>query len=192
VLRRLAIGPGTLLDRPPEVGVARRLSRDQRQMLIVAFGAVVVAVVFVIAAIVATGDAQDDAPPAVDDADYVPFPAGEYDTIVGSIRDEGPVQFPDLLGGTRSFSLDLLDGDLVALRLLAPDSTDDDPCGVQLGDDRHGYVDCRGAAVDPHDLDQFPLVFSGDDGGGDVSVDVRRVIDDTATTTVPVATDPTA
>ena len=161
---------------------ARRLSRDQRQMLIVAFGALVAAVVFVIAAIITTGDAQDDAPPAVDDADYVPFPAGKYDTIVGSIRDEGPVQFPDLLGGTRSFSLDLLDDRLVALRLLAPGSTDADPCGVQLGDDRHSYVDCHGDPVDPRDLDQFPIETTGDDGQ-DVSVDVRRVIgDDIATT----------
>jgi len=162
--------------------VARRLSRDQRQLLIVAFGAVVVAIVFAIAAIVATGDAQDQARPAVDDADYVPFPAGEYDTIVGSINDEGPVQFPDLLGGTRSFSLDLLDGDLVALRLLVPGS-DADPCGVDLADDRHSYVDCHGEPIDPHDLEQFPIVFSGDDDGQDVSVDVRRVIGDPAATT---------
>jgi hypothetical protein len=172
--------------------VARRLSRDQRQMLIVAFGAVVAAVVFVVAAIITTGDAQDDAPRVVDDADYVPFPAGEYDTIVGSIRDEGPVQFPDLLGGTRSFSLDLLDGDLVALRLLVP-GTEADPCGVEWTRDRRSYVDCRDRAVDPHDLEQFPLVFSGDDGGGDVSVDVRRVIGDAgAATTTTAPTDVTA
>jgi hypothetical protein len=170
------------------VGVARRLSRDQRQLLIVAFGALVVAVVFVIAAIIATGDAQDGARSAVDDVDYVPFPAGEYDTIVGSIRDEGPVQFSDPFGGTRSVSLDLIDGELVALRLLVP-GTDADPCGVEWARESRSYVDCHGDPVDPHDLDQFPIVFSGEDGGGDVSVDVRRVIgDDPATTTADVDT----
>jgi hypothetical protein len=175
------------------VVVARRLSPDQRQIVIVAIGAVVVAVVFVIAAIIAGGDARDDARPAIDDADYEPFPAGRYDTILGSIDDEGPVQFPDLLGGTRSFSLDLLGGELVALRLLVPgtDAPGAVPCGVQLADDRRSYEDCEGNPIDPGELQRFEIIVSTDEEGGspDVEVDVRHVLAPDGT---PVVTTTTA
>jgi hypothetical protein len=161
-------------------------------MLVVAFGAVVVAIVFVIAAIIAGGEARDDARPAVDDADYEPFPAGEYDTILGSIADEGPVQFPDLLGGTRSFSLDVIDGELVALRLLVPgtDAPGADPCGVQQAEDRASYEDCRGEPIDARDLERFLVVLSNpdDDGDRDVDVDVRQVLGPDGTPVTPTTT----
>jgi hypothetical protein len=153
--------------------VARRTTREQRQILIVAAAALVGAVLFAIAAVVATSEG-DVATETVSDADYTPFGPLDRETVEGSIRNDGPQLYPDLVGGTRAFALDLEGGDLVALHLLVPGSTADGLCFVSLDEERRGYVDCDGDPVDPATLDRFRIVF--DDAAENLAVDLREIL----------------
>jgi hypothetical protein len=153
--------------------VPRRATREQRQILIVAGATLVGAILFAIGAMVATSDG-DDAVGPVSDADYTPFGPLDVSTVEGSIRHDGPQLYPDLLGGTRAFALDLEAGELVALHLLVPGSTPDDPCFVRLDEGRRSYLDCEGDPIEPAALDRFRIVY--DDGVEHLAVDLREIL----------------
>lgn len=106
-------------------------------------------------------------------ANYEPFLAGSRERITKSIRQDGPIFFPDPRGGDRAFYLDEKQGTIVALHVIPPDGRED--CPVQWDRKAKRYADCRGAPVDPATLRSFPVVTGTPARPDAVYVDLRTL-----------------
>ena len=162
----------------------RRITRDQRNLLLFAGGMLLAAVVLV-AVLLIQASARGVDGSATNDG---PVEFGSASAIAGSIQTGGPRCYPDLAGGSKPLCLTLLDGHLVAVRALAPGTAD---CPISVDRRTLGLVDCRGAAVDPHVLDQFAVtVAPGKDDT--LSVDLRQLLAPRASTPTSASTSASA
>jgi hypothetical protein len=145
-----------------------RLTRDQRNLLLLA-GAMLLASFALVGFLLLRASTSDTAGPR--DLEEGPVEFGSAAQIANAIRGDGPRCFNDLAGGTKPVCLALLDDHLVALRALVPGPT---VCPVSVDRGSRLLVDCRGAAVDGHDLEQFPVIIAA--GKPDtLSVDLSQV-----------------
>ncbi len=151
-----------------------RLSRDQRNLLLLA-GAMVLASFLLVAFLLirAEGNAADGS--ATDDG---PVEFGSAAAIAQAVQASGPRCYPDLAGGSKPLCLAVLEGHLVAVRALVPGTTD---CPISVDRSSLALVDCRGAAVDPRTLDQFAVTI-GDGERDTLSVDLRQLLAPRAST----------
>jgi hypothetical protein len=147
---------------------ARRLSRDQRNLLLLA-GGMLLASFLLVAFLLIQADARNVDGSATNDG---PVEFGSAAAIAEGIQTGGPRCYPDLAGGSKPLCLALVDGHLVALRALLPGTAD---CPVSVDRATLALVDCRGGAVDPHVLDQFAVTVA--DGKHDtLSVDLAQLL----------------
>jgi hypothetical protein len=152
----------------------RRLTRDQRNLLLLAAG-MLLGSFLLVAVLLIRADATNSDGSATDDG---PVEFGSATAIAQSIQASGPRCFPDLAGGSKPLCLALLDGHLVALRALMPGTAD---CAVSIDRTTLALVDCQGTAVDAHVLDQFAVtVAEGEDDT--LSVDLRQLLAPRAST----------
>ncbi len=98
----------------------RRLTRDQRNLLLLA-GGMLLASFLLVAFLLIQADARNADGSATDDG---PVEFGSASAIAEAIQTGGPRCYPDLAGGSKPLCLALLDGHLVALRALVPGTTD--------------------------------------------------------------------
>jgi hypothetical protein len=131
-----------------------RLTRDQRNLLLLA-GAMLLASFALVAFLLLRASTSNTAGPR--DLEEGPVDFGSATQIATAIREGGPRCFNDLAGGTKPVCLAILDEHLVALRALVPGTSD---CPVSVDRNARVLVDCRGAAVDGHDLEQFPVIIA--------------------------------
>jgi hypothetical protein len=161
----------------------RRLQRDQRNLLLVASG-MLLASFALVAVLLIQADARNADGSATDDG---PVKFGSASAIAEAIQTTGPRCFGDLAGGTKPLCLTLLDGHLVAVRALAPGTAD---CPISVDRSTLELVDCAGAPVDPHVLDQFAVsVAAGKDDT--LSVDLAQLLAPRASTPTPGSGPPT-
>lgn len=141
-----------------------RLPPAQRRLFLLSLGALVLAVAFVLVAIiVATGR------PAVVEGEYRPFEVGNADRLSEAIATERPLFFADPTGGTRGFVLTLADGNFAALHVVPPRGRASCPVDWNLEEER--FEDCDGRAFRPDQLSRFPVTINDD---GVVVVDLRE------------------
>ena len=149
----------------------RRLTRDQRNLLLLAGGMLLASFLLVAVLLIQAASRNSDGS-ATDEG---PVEFGSASAIAQAIQSSGPRCYPDLAGGSKPLCLALLDGHLVALRALVPGSAD---CTVSVDRTTLALVDCRGGAVDAHALDQFAVtIASGKPGKDDtLAVDLRQLL----------------
>jgi hypothetical protein len=104
---------------------------------------------------------------------YEPFLAGSRDRITKSIRQDGPIFFPDPRGGDRAFYLDTMADAIVALHVLPPDGQEN--CPVQWDRKTKRYSDCQGRPLDPATLRRFPVITGNQSRPDAVYVDLRTL-----------------
>jgi hypothetical protein len=97
----------------------------------------------------ATGGTEDT--PSSND----PLFLGIERELLGKIDEGGPLYFASPFG-ENGFWLDVEDGDLVALSLVKPGTTD---CIVKWRDPRKAYVDCDDNDLQAVDLDRFEVTI---------------------------------
>lgn len=119
--------------------------------ILVALAAVVSGIVLGVIVIGMVGGGGSSRP-----STYQPFLAGSRDRITRSIRQDGPIFYPDPRGGTRAFYLDLDDGAVVALHVIPESGAEN--CPAQWDRKSKRYVDCRDSPVDPTTLRRFPII----------------------------------
>jgi hypothetical protein len=164
---RLRSGSRAASPYPPDVA-RRRLTRDQRNLLLLAAGMLLLSFALV-AALLLQADARNADGSATDDG---PVAFGSAAAIAQAIQSSGPRCFPDLAGGSKPLCLAVVDSHLVALRALVPGTVD---CAVSVDRTTLALVDCRGTPVDAHLLDQFAVTV--DDGEDDtLSVDLDQLL----------------
>ncbi len=123
---------------------------SDRRVLVFAGVLVVVAGVAVAALIFfATGGSQDTP------SSREPLFLGIERELKGKIDEGGPLYFASPFGD-EGFWLDVEDGNLVALSLVKPDTTD---CIVKWRDPRKAYVDCEDNDLQAVDLDRFRVTI---------------------------------
>jgi hypothetical protein len=140
--------------------------RRQTRILV----AVAAAVAGVVLGLVVVGLAARGGRPAP----YQPFRAGLEERLTATIRQDGPVFFPDPRQGSRGFYLDLEYGQIVALHVVAPGRKAD--CPVQWDGEAKRYVDCGGEAVLPLFLRRFPVETRPRGDEEVVFVDLRELL----------------
>ena len=142
-------------------------ARSDRSLIIVTGIFVVVAgLLFTAVLFLATGGDTPTGKPA-------PIFIGPKKGLVDNINEDGPRYYANPFGHD-GFWLDVENGDLVAYVLDTPGA---ERCTVKWRESRGAYIDCNDEAVDPGDLDRYPVIIgsraeSPDDS---VYVDVRTV-----------------
>jgi hypothetical protein len=144
----------------------RKLDKGTR--VILATAAVVLGLAAGIAIVAVASGGHSSAPAA-----YQPFFAGQSDRVTKTIKDDGPIFYPDPRKGDRAFYLDL-DGDrILALHVVPPGGSA--ACLVQWDRAQKRYEDCHGAPVDRSTLERFPVLTKRIGDKVSVFVDLRTV-----------------
>ncbi len=147
--------------------MARR-KLDKGTRVILATATVVLGLTVGIVIIVVAGGGHGGAP-----APYQPFFAGQSDRVTKTIKEDGPVFYPDPRKGDRAFYLDL-DGDqILALHVVPPGGTT--ACLIQWDRAQKRYEDCHGNAVDRSTLERFPVLTKRIGNKDSVFIDLRTV-----------------
>jgi hypothetical protein len=105
---------------------------------------------------------------------YVPFQAGDADSLARELRTGGPFFVADPFGGNRSILFALEDGKVVALSNVLPGTKS---CSVRWRGSINSFQDCHGAKHASTDLDRYQVTI--DPGGaakGQLFVDLREKI----------------
>lgn len=145
----------------------RGLPPAQRRLLLLSIGALVLAVGFVVVAVLfAVGRPAVRTP-----EEYRPFKIEKASVLAESVARHGPAFFADPTGGERGFVVQIIDRDLVALRVIPPGHTSE--CPVDWKAAHQQFEDCRGTVWSPRELQRFP---SSIDDQGIFVVDLRRVL----------------
>lgn len=119
-------------------------------------------------------------------SDREPVTVGKVSSLRTHIRSNGPACFPDLAEGDRPFCVTLVDDPpsedrFAAFHLLLLRSTggnagedgDTERCFAKWDRKQRHFEDCRGKAIDPQIMREFPLSTDGGDNDP-VLVDVRQ------------------
>lgn len=101
-----------------------------------------------------------------------PVTVGTVSNLERQIREGGPVLFPDLARGDRTFYVTLVDGKLAALHAYAPGRGT--TCSVEWDRKVGRFEDCENRSVDPHALGRLALTTEG--GSDDPVVVDPRVL----------------
>ncbi len=142
--------------------------RSDRQVLILATGAVIVAGLMV-AAVLLFASGRGGSPRT-----YAPFAAGSATSLHNELRDGGPFYVPDPFGKDRSILFALEHGKIVALSTLLPGTSG---CRIRWRGSVNRFVDCHGDRLVSTDLNRYsveiPLTGSRK---GLLFVDLRKQI----------------
>lgn len=141
--------------------------RDNRLRILVATAAVVSGLALGVIVVGLAGGGRQPAP-------YQPFLAGLERRLAETIRQDGPVFFPDPRRGSRAFYLDVEYGRIVALHVVPPGRKAD--CPVQWDEKRKRYADCQAETVLPVFLRRFPVVTRPRGDEEAVFVDLRELL----------------
>jgi hypothetical protein len=145
-------------------------SRDDRRVLVLAGGLVVIiGIAVAVLLFLATGGTQDTP------SERTPVFLGLQPELTKKIEDGGPLYFANPFGDD-GFWLDLEGGALVALDIVRPGSAH---CIVKWRDPRGAYVDCDDQDLTSRDLDRFEVIVGKPSASADapkdaVYVDLRR------------------
>jgi hypothetical protein len=142
-------------------------SRADRQLLLVTGSFLVVTAVLVAMVLYLATSQQDDTVKG-------PIFIGLEGPLKRNIREESPRYYINPAKEGKGFWLDIEDGELVALVLDRPGTTD---CVVKWKEQQSGYVDCDGNVLRSENLDRYRLTV-GPRGEGQpknaVYVNLRR------------------
>lgn len=117
---------------------------------------------------------------------YRPFNAGVAVDLARTVREDGPILFPDPFGGDKSTYLALEHGHLVALEITVPGTRD---CGVKWRDPAHRFVDCHGDNLTSEDLARYETTVStAKSTKGALLIDLRRLLPPPAPAGTPAPT----
>jgi hypothetical protein len=144
----------------------RKLDKGTRVILATAGVVVGLAVGIVAVAVINAGSGGGEPQP------YEPFFVGTSDRVTKQIKDGGPVCYPDLKRGERSFCLDIEGDKIIALHVVPPGGSA--ACLVEWNRRDKRYEDCHDAPVDRNTLAHFPVLTKEISGKLSVFVDVRE------------------
>lgn len=139
--------------------------RNPRLRILVATAAVASGLALGVIVVGLAGGARQPSP-------YQPFLAGLERRLAETIRQDGPVFFPDPRRGTRAVYLDLEGSEIVALHVVPPGG--DAACPVQWDREAKRYADCEDRPVDPGTLRRFPVTTQPRGDEEAVFVDLRE------------------
>jgi hypothetical protein len=140
--------------------------RSDKQVLVFATGAVIVAGLMV-AAVLLFASGRGGSPTR-----YVPFAAGSATALRNELRDGGPFYFPDPFGKDRSILFALEHGKIVALSSTLPGTKS---CAVRWRGSINRFVDCHDDRHVSTDLNRYAveIPLSGSSKGL-LLVDLRK------------------